>query len=138
MHRTTVQVRYAETDQAGVVYHANYLPWFEVGRTRMLADLGISYSRFEKERGLYLTVAETHLRYVAPSRYDDVIEIETRVGEVKRVRLRLDHHLSRQANGQTVCTGWITLACITAEGRPVALPDDLADILRNEMRANED
>jgi acyl-CoA thioester hydrolase len=75
---TEVRVRYAETDQMGVVYYANYLVWFEIGRVELLRSLGLAYSQLEKDHQTILPVVEASCRYKAPARYDDRITIETR------------------------------------------------------------
>ncbi len=136
MHVTTVRARYAETDQAGVVYHASYLPWFEVGRTEMLRDLGFPYAEIERRLGVLLTVTEAGLNFHAPARYDEVIVVETTVTDVRRVRLRLATGLRRQLGGDLLCTGHVWLAAVTREGKPVPLPADLrACLLRLQADA---
>ena len=75
---TQVRVRYAETDQMGIVYYANYLVWFEIGRVELLRSLGLAYSQLEKEHECILPVVEASCRYRSPARYDDEILIETR------------------------------------------------------------
>lgn len=75
---TEVRVRYAETDQMGIVYYANYLVWFEIGRVELLRSLGLAYSQLETEHECILPVVEANCRYRSPARYDDVIQIETR------------------------------------------------------------
>src|SRR5277367_1217268 len=74
-----VRVRYAETDQMGVVYHSNYLIWFEVGRVEFIRQLGLDYKRMEVEEGCGIAVVDAHVRYRAPARYDDELVIETRL-----------------------------------------------------------
>ena len=74
-HDATVRVRYAETDQMGVVYHANYLVWFEVGRVELIRALGIEYTRMEKEDDCHIVVADAHCRYQQSARYDEVLRI---------------------------------------------------------------
>ena len=74
-----VRVRYAETDQMGVVYHSNYLIWFEVGRVELIRQLGLDYKRMEEEEGCGISVVDVHARYRAPARYDDELVIETRL-----------------------------------------------------------
>jgi acyl-CoA thioester hydrolase len=129
MHTTTVRVRYAETDKAGVVYHANYLHWFEVGRTELLRELGAPYALFERDSGLFLTVTEALIRYRQPARYDDVVEIGTWITDLRRVRFRLDHQLRREGSDEVLCTGHIVLACVRADGRPTPIPEELAGLL---------
>lgn len=135
MHTTTVRVRYSETDQAGVAYHANYLHWFEVGRTELLRDLGCAYAVLEREQGLFLTVVEAGLRYLQPARYDDVIEIGTWISGLRRVRFRLDHRLRRLETGEVVCTGYIWLASIDRAGRTVPVPAGLRELLEPRIHA---
>src|SRR6201997_1004367 len=85
-HDATVRVRYAETDQMGVVYHSNYLIWFEVGRVELIRQMGLDYKKMEEEEGCGISVVDVHARYRAPARYDDELVIETRLlggGEVR-------------------------------------------------------
>src|ERR1044071_5232148 len=79
-----VRVRYAETDQMGVAHHANYLIWFEVGRSQFCNDCGFSYRDMERETGLYLIVAEANCRYRIPARYEDDLTVRTRIDELTR------------------------------------------------------
>src|SRR5215470_2892273 len=76
---SSVKVRYAETDQMGVAYYANYLVWFEVGRSQFCVDRGFSYRDMERETGLYMIVAEAYCRYLTPARYEDELTVTTRV-----------------------------------------------------------
>jgi acyl-CoA thioester hydrolase len=130
MHVATVRVRYVETDQGGVVYHANYLAWFEVGRTEWLRACGMPYSRFERERDLLLTVVDVGLRYHNPARYDDLIEIRTWLADLRRVRFRLEHEIQNRDTGERLCTGHVMLACVDRTGHPRTLPEDLTEALR--------
>jgi acyl-CoA thioester hydrolase len=129
MHVTTARVSYGDTDQAGVAYHARYLQWFEMGRTELMRDLGFPYARLEAERKLLLTVVEAHLEFPKPARYDDVLVIESAVGELRRVRLRIDTRIRRQAGGELLCTGHVVLACVDRQGKPSAIPDDVREKL---------
>ena len=95
---TEVRVRYAETDQMGIVYYANYLVWFELGRVECLRALGLAYSRLEKDHGLILPVIESHCRYRAPARYDDEIVIETRPGLMRGSVIKFEYHLYRKSH----------------------------------------
>ncbi len=121
---TEVRVRYAETDQMGVVYHANYLAWCDIGRTDLIRALGgKTYGEIERE-GLALAVVEAHLRYVKPARYDDVIRVTTRVTEVRSRVVRFDYDINL-ADGGLIATGYTTLVAMTREGRGSCIPDDL-------------
>ena len=83
-HDATVRVRYAETDQMGVVYHGNYFTWFEVGRVELLREMGFSYRDMEREDGLFIAVAEIKCRYRAPVYYDEEVVVRTQLKTVKR------------------------------------------------------
>src|ERR1700742_597372 len=92
-----VRVRYAETDQMGIVYYANYLVWFELGRVELLRSLGLTYSQLEKEHECILPVVEATCRYRSPARYDDEIIIETRVTAQRGFVLKFGYRLLRIA-----------------------------------------
>ncbi|MGA3371891.1 MAG: thioesterase family protein [Terracidiphilus sp.] len=94
---TEVRVRYAETDQMGIVYYANYLVWFEIGRVELLRSLGFSYSQLESEHGRILPVIEATCRYRSPARYDDRILIETRPALVRSMVLKFTYRILRKA-----------------------------------------
>ena len=85
-HDATVRVRYAETDQMGVVYHANHLIWFEIGRVELMRALGFEYKKMESEDDCYIVVAEVACRYLRPARYDEVLRVRTRISQANRDR----------------------------------------------------
>jgi acyl-CoA thioester hydrolase len=91
-------VRYAETDQMGIVYYANYLVWFEIGRVELLRSLGLAYSQLEKEHECILPVVEASCRYRAPARYDDEILIETRPALLRGSVIKFAYRIFRKAN----------------------------------------
>jgi len=95
---TQLRVRYAETDQMGIVYYANYLVWFEIGRVELLRSLGLAYSQLETDHRLILPVVDAHCRYRAPARYDDEILIETWPSLVRESVVRFDYRLFRNSN----------------------------------------
>jgi acyl-CoA thioester hydrolase len=95
---TQVRVRYAETDQMGIVYYANYLVWFELGRVELLRSLGLAYSRLETDHGCILPVIQAHCRYRSPARYDDEILIETRPEMMRGSVLKFAYKIFRAAN----------------------------------------
>ena len=94
---TQVRVRYAETDQMGIVYYANYLVWFELGRVELLRSLGLAYSRLETDHGCILPVIEARCRYRSPARYDDQILIETRPSLLRSAVLKFAYRILRKA-----------------------------------------
>ncbi|MGE0461455.1 MAG: acyl-CoA thioesterase [Vicinamibacterales bacterium] len=123
-----VRVRYAETDQMGVVYYANYLVWFEVGRTEWLRETGWTYRAMEDE-GLTLPVIEARCEYRTGARYDDELEIRTTGRLVSPVRLAFDYEVVRRADGVVVATGQTTHATLNRAGRPVRLPARVKELL---------
>ena len=94
---TEVRVRYAETDQMGIVYYANYLVWFELGRVELLRSLGLAYSRLETDHGCILPVIEATCRYKSPARYDDEILIETRPAMLRGSVLKFSYRILRKS-----------------------------------------
>lgn len=123
------RVRYAETDRMGAVYHANYLVYFELGRTDYMRRRGLAYSDLEKD-GIFLVVTEADCRYRERATYDDVLQIETRCEEVGHVRVRFAYTVRRPSGGRLVAEGHTVLACVDAAGRPRALPERAKECLR--------
>ena len=124
-----VKVRYAETDQMGVAYYANYFVWFEVGRSQYCNDCGFSYRDMERETGLFLIVAEASCRYKNPARYEDDLIIRTRVTESTRRTLRFSYAIER-ADGAAAAIGETLHVLINAEGRPSTFPEKYLSLLR--------
>jgi acyl-CoA thioester hydrolase len=135
-HDTTIRVRYAETDQMGVVYHANYLIWFEVGRVELMRALGIEYKRMEVDDDCHIVVAEVHCRYHCPARYDELVRLRTRIAESKNRTIRFAYEAFRDADGQLLATGDTTHVICGRNGKPKLLPHKYRAILRtNEVLA---
>jgi acyl-CoA thioester hydrolase len=126
---STVRVRYAETDQMGVAYYANYLVWFEVGRSHFCHECGFSYRDMERDAGLYLIVAEACCRYKAPARYEDDLVIRTVIKELTRRTVRFGYEIKR-ADGADVATGETLHVLINSEGRPSSFPTQYLTLLR--------
>ena len=124
---TRLRVRYADTDQMGVVYYANYLVWFEVGRTEWLRHTGWSYREMEED-GVALPVIEAHCAYRQPLRYDDEVEIATRAVLVTPVRIRFDYDVTRAADGIPSASGHTVHAAIDAAGKPCRLPPRVREL----------
>jgi len=121
---TTVRVRYAETDQMGVAWHGEYLAWFEVGRTDLLRACGCTYRDLEAQ-GLRLPVIEVQARFLRPALYDDLLEIRTRLAEVRKVRVTFTYEVRRDGTDGPLATGSTSHAALDREGRPCRLPEDL-------------
>ncbi|MSO56146.1 MAG: acyl-CoA thioesterase [Acidobacteria bacterium] len=125
----SVRVRYAETDKMGVVYHANYFVWFEVGRCELLRTIGRSYRDLE-ETGIGLPVIEAHCEYKMPARYDDELQVKTWGALLSPARVEFRYEVSRPADGTTNAVGRTVHASVDATGRPCRLPDYVLDHLR--------
>lgn len=130
--RSEIRVRYAESDQMGVAYHANYLVWCEVGRTDLIRQLGMTYAEMER-RGVMLAVADAHLRYHASARYDDVVRIATRLTGVRSRMVTFAYELRRvDADGkdaERLASATTTLVSIDRDGKPTALPREMREML---------
>lgn len=155
-HLHSIRVRYQETDRMGVVFHANYATWFEIGRTELIRAAGLTYAAIE-ERGLLLPVVELRCRYIQPARYDDTVVICTRVAESSSVRIAFDSQVRRIAEpeakrlpsfvasdadlpGELLAEGGTRHVWVNSQWRPVR-PDkllpDLSRLLAPE-RANRE
>ena len=125
-HESRVRVRYGETDQMGVVYHAGYLLYFEEGRTQLLRDLGVVYADMERN-GFLLVVTEAALRYRSVARYDETVRILTRVTRLTPVRVRFDYDL--RVGERTVVEGHTVLACLGPDRKPREFPPGVREKL---------
>jgi acyl-CoA thioester hydrolase len=133
--RSAVTVRYAETDMMGVVYHANYLPWFEIGRTGLLKEIGISYRDLETA-GYRLPVLELAAKYLRPARYDDLLEVITVLREKPLVRIRLEYEVKR--GEELLATGSTVHAFIDREGGIVRPPGWVVERFAQTMDRDKD
>jgi len=131
-----VRVRYAETDQMGVAYYANYFVWFEVGRSQYCNDCGFSYRDMERETGLFLIVAEDNCRYKNPARYEDELIIRTRVTESTRRTLRFSYEIER-SNGDQIAIGETLHVLINGEGRPSSFPQKYLILLNKNTMGSQ-
>jgi acyl-CoA thioester hydrolase len=119
---TTVRVRYAETDQMGVVYHANYYVWFEVGRVEFLRQAGVNYKEMEIKDDCFIVVAESSCRYRKPARYDEVIRVRTRISEGNTRLCRLQYEVLNDETGELLANGETLHVFCGRNGRPKSLP----------------
>jgi acyl-CoA thioester hydrolase len=123
-----VRVRYAETDQMGVVYHSNYLNYLELGRVEWLRSLGYSYAELEK-KGVLLPVVHAELNYRFPARYDELIRVETEVSSIGKSSIEFSSQLYNE-NDALVLEGKIKLVCLNAETfKPISIPVDLRNLM---------
>ena len=124
------RVRYAETDQMGVAYHANYLVWCEIGRTDHIRRFGTSYADMERA-GLRLAVAEATLRYHASARYDDLIRVTTTLPEVRSRTLTFDYLITNADTGEKLATASTKLVAIDRQGRVTTIGDEIRSALES-------
>ena len=120
-HDIEFRVRYAETDQMGVVYHANYLVWCEMGRTDFIRQLGVSYAELERN-GVSLAVSELSARFHAAARYDDLIRVHTILADVRSRMIVFEYVVSNAETGQRLVSARTTLVSLDRSGRPISLP----------------
>ena len=133
MVTTRLRVIYGDTDQMGVVYYANYLRYFEAGRNEFIRAKGLRYRDFEARYGLLLPVAEASVSYRQPARYDDLLDVEISLGEVRRASARFEYRLVRE-DGVLLATGHTVHACVDLEGKLRRLPEELlAALARGEV-----
>jgi len=123
-----IRVRYAETDKMGVVYHANYFMWFEIGRCELLRTIGRSYRQMEAE-GIGLPVIEAHCEYKSPARYDDELQVRTKGRLLSPARVEFEYEVCRPCDGTINATGRTIHAAIDTNGRPCRLPDYIRELL---------
>ena len=126
---TSYRVIYGDTDQMGVVYYANYLRWFESGRSELLRQIGLPYGKIE-EQGFHFPVTEVSCRYAQSARYDELVKIETEVAEVGRATLIFNYRISRESDTALLATGSTRHACIDNAGRISRLPKTLKNSLK--------
>jgi acyl-CoA thioester hydrolase len=117
-----IRVRYAETDRMGLLHNANYLVYFELGRTELLRSLGLTYKELE-DQGYLLVISKVEVRYRSPARYDDLLTLKTTV--VRTTAVRIDHRYELSRDGTLLTEGTTTLACVDRNGRLQPLPDFL-------------
>lgn len=133
-----LRARYAETDQMGVIYHANYFNWFEIGRTEMIRELGIPYRSLE-ESGLLLPVVDLDAKFIKPAYYDDQICIRTRITDASQIRISFEVHIVREAteeeNEQLLVTGHTKHVWLNRSWKPVRIDREAPELYALLMSA---
>jgi acyl-CoA thioester hydrolase len=128
MVKTEIRVIYGDTDQMGVVYYANYLRYFEIGRNEYLRAHGVRYRELEAQYHLFLPVVDAQVSYKSPARYDDLLGLETLVTRIGRASVRFEYRVVR---GETLlATGHTVHACVGSAGRVQPLPAEVTQLLR--------
>jgi len=133
--RSRIRVRYAETDQMGMVYYANYLIWMEAGRSDLCRECGFSYRDLEREEKAYLAVAEANCRYLSPARYDDEIIVETELSRVKSRVVECNYRIKLGDN--LLAEGRTLHVVIGPDGRPRAMPERYLNLLLEKSKAGD-
>jgi acyl-CoA thioester hydrolase len=132
-HETRLRVRYAETDQMGVVYHSNHLIWFEVGRVELMREMGFSYRDMEREDDRFTAVAEVTCRYRAPVYYDEEVLVRTRLKTVRESVIVFTYELVRADNGALLAEGETTHIVTDSKMKVAALPEKYLTAFRAAM-----
>ena len=136
-HEAPLRVRYAETDKMGVVYHANYLIWFEIGRTEFCRARGFSYRDMEESENAFLVVAESYCRYKAPAYYDDVLVVRTHITELRRRSLRFGYEIVRESDGVVIAEGETGHVVTDSNSRVRSFPPGFAELLLSPPTASQ-
>ena len=118
-----LRVRYAETDQMGVVYHSNFVIWFEIGRVELMRQLGFRYRDMEQQENCHIPVADMHVRYKEPAYYDDEIVVRTRLKQVHRSLLRFSYQVFRAADDALLAEGQTTHLVVNDKLKRCSLPE---------------
>lgn len=134
---TRVRVRYAETDQMGVVYHANYLVWFEVGRVEFIRQMGLDYRSMEQEENAMIAVVEATARYKAPARYDDELIVRTTLAGVRGPIVRFRYAVVRAADEQLLCEGETVHVVIGRDMKRREMPEKYAKQFQDLLHGAE-
>lgn len=121
----SIRVIYADTDAMGVVYHTNYIRWFEIGRTELMRDMGVVYAELEKQ-GYHLPVTELYCHYNSPARYDQVVRVETRISFMRRASIRFEYEVWDQPREKLLVEGFSVHAFINGKGKIIRPPQDVA------------
>src|ERR1700691_2204196 len=130
INETRIRVRYAETDQMGVVYHANHFIWFEVGRVELLRQLGFSYKDMEREDDCFIAVVDAQCRYKAPVHYDDEVVVRTNLKHVREKVIRFGYKLRHAETGELLAEGETTHIVAGYKMKPRALPEKYLKVFR--------
>ncbi len=130
---TRVRVRYAETDQMGVVYHSNHFIWFEVGRVELLRQLGFSYRDMERENGCFIAVVDARCRYKAPAYYDDEIIVRTTLKKIRESLIHFHYELVRVSDGTLLAEGETAHIVTDSKMKITAIPEKYMTVFREAV-----
>jgi acyl-CoA thioester hydrolase len=133
----TLRARYAETDAMGIVYHTNYIVWFEVGRGEYMRQQGGDYAHLEGQ-GYYLPVIEVQARYLAPARYGDLVSVRTWVEEARSRQVTFTYEVVMAETGQLLAAGQTKHVCVDKEGRIKRIPREVREMLEFRVAPEEE
>jgi acyl-CoA thioester hydrolase len=133
----TIRVRYAETDQMGVVYHANHFVWFEVGRVEFFRQLGFSYKDMEQQYGCHIAVVDARCRYKAPARYDDEVVVRTQLKNARESMVHFAYELVRASDGVLLAEGETMHVVIDREMKKTPIPEKYMRIFRDVIHSEQ-
>ncbi|MDX8402575.1 MAG: tol-pal system-associated acyl-CoA thioesterase [Mariprofundaceae bacterium] len=137
VHVLPVRVYYEDTDHGGVVYYANWLKFMERGRTEFLREQGLELDDLAKRHGVMFAVTEAHVRYHRSARFNDLLEVESRLVRLRGARIAFDQRIRRADERLPLCSARIDLACIDAHGRPRRIPAEIISRLRPTLSKGE-
>jgi acyl-CoA thioester hydrolase len=137
IHSTSYRVIYGDTDQMGVVYYANYLRWFEMGRTELLRHIGLPYSAVEAS-GVFFPVTEVSCRYHKPARFDDEIVVETTLAALGRATLEFSYRITRKNDARLLAEGATRHACVDRSGKVAKMTAELETVLKQACAKKKD
>lgn len=127
-----VRVRYAETDAMGIVYHANYLVWMEIGRTDYFRNMGLAYRDLEREYNLYTPLVEAQCRYLAPAFYDDELVVYTSVSQINRRLVKFSYQIDHVGDNRRLVEGETTHLVVNAQRQRASFPEKVLEIFRQK------
>lgn len=133
----TIRVRYAETDQMGVVYHSNHFVWFEVGRVEFFRQLGFSYKDMEQQDGCHIAVVDARCRYKAPARYDDEVVVRTQLKNVRESMVHFSYELVRASDELLLAEGETMHVVIDREMKKTPIPEKYMQIFRDAIGSTQ-
>jgi len=133
LSKAPVRIRaiYADTDAMGIVYHTNYIRWFEIGRIELLRKMGITYSEVEKD-GFYLPVTRVYCHYHLPAHYDEIVLVETRIAYLKRASIKFTYLIWDESRENLLTEGYTIHACTDRDGRIIRIPSVITDKIGSE------
>ena len=130
-HKTKYRVIYGDTDKMGIAYHANYLRWFEMGRSELFRYIGFSYKEIE-EKGVFLPVSEIYCKFLLPARYDDILIIETSIDNSVKGGMKFDYSIFNESGKKILVTGHTKHAFVNSNGKVIRPPEFLSNLIENK------